>query len=730
MKQYKKAVLSAVIFSLCIRTCFPDVSHAAAPERIKDETVYVNLTSSGRIDSTVVVNAFKVNGRKKIADYGNYENIKNLSGEAKPSVNNGYIEFEVDPEADMFYYQGELKNVKLPWEFDIKYFLDGKELTGEELIGKSGNVEIVLEAKSNPAAGSYFADNYLAQITIILDTDKFKNIVCTDAMTATIGSNKQLSLMVLPGMNKTYRVSAVAEEFETDGISIAMVKVSDSINEKLDGLKVSLNDMASGIEQLTDATGQLKNGSEDLSEAVSLLNGGVASVARVTPSLISGMDEIDRGAWNIYEGSKRLSSASALIRGGLGELDSKSIDIIKGTDTIIGGLNEMSASKNAVKAGINELNKSKSGINELSSGISVLSDGYKKIEDGLAETASKKEELSAGLEVLKGSDTDISALSGGLDTLKSGISELSYANAQQRQIIDALIAAAGKDPNLAPYAEYLGTMQFISKSMGDGFSAASSGIDTLSAGVDTAQEGINTLYSAAETFGNSAIALTDAAETMHGGMKELNGGFGKLSGSVGNVNKLFNAANSFADSSLKLAEGAEKIAAGAETLKNGLSDYTEGVNTLAVNYIELDNGIYELENGALALSGGTTEMYAGIDSVSVAINEIGDNMNKLDTSAARLPAAMDSFRLGGGQILQALSSPIGNAGSIASMSADAAPVSFAAPGIVTPKSVQFAMKTPNLHIPDETPEDEQPEKVGFIKKLINLFKPKSKKDQG
>lgn len=711
----------AIIYAAVLSFCFQSAAYAEQ-ERIKDETVYVNLASDGSIRNTFVVNAFRLNGQNKIIDYGNYENIKNLSGTAKPEVNNGYIKFDVEPGTDMFYYQGELKNVNIPWDIRIRYFLDGKEMTGEEIIGKSGNLEIILDARSNPRAQSYFADNYLAQITAVFDTDKFKNINCTDAMTAIIGSNKQLSMMVLPGMDKTYHISANVSEFEMDGISIAMISVSDGITEKLDSLKISIGDMSRGIDQLVDGSGRLKNGADDLSSAISLLNAGTSSVVRVIPSLGSGINELDRGVWSVYSGAKRLSAASADIRSGLGELDSKSIDIIKGVDAISGGLKEMTNKKTAVISGINELNKSKSGIGDISAGIDKLNAGYKEVEDGLIQAASKKGELEAGREELKNADTDISALSGGLDTLKSGIGELSYANSQQSQIINALLAAAAKDPNLAPYAQYIGTLQYISDSVGTGLSDMSEGVDTLSGGVNTAQDGINTLYSAAETFADASILMADASEQLAGGMKKLNSGFGELSGGIGKIDKLFSAANSFADSSLKLIEGAEKIAGGTEELRNGLVEYTRGVNTLAVNYIDFDNGIYELENGALALSGGMSELSAGGDAIISALNEIGDNMDKLDSSAAVLPSAIDSLRMGGNQIIQAVSSPAGSIGNAAEISGDAMPVSFAAPGIVTPNSVQFAIKTPDLHIPDETPEDAQEEKVGFIQKLIGLFK--------
>jgi len=718
LKRTKKIILLITAFSLC----FQSFAYADTKSN-KDETVYVNLESDGKIKNTIIVNAFKVNGQNKVIDYGKYENIKNLSGTQKPSVNNGYIEFDVDPGIDTFYYQGEVHNTELPWNFTIKYYLDGVEMKGEELIGKSGNAVIEIDAQSNKNADPYFSNNYLAQLSMTLDSDIFKNVSCSDAMITTIGNNKQVSLMILPGTNKTYHISANVSEFEMDGMTIAMVRVSDGISETLDSLKISMGDLSSGIDQLISGSGQLKGGTQDLTSAISLLNTGVSSIARSAPALTAGMSEIDKGAWSVYDGSKKLSAASALIRGGLGELDSKSIQLISGIDAISGGLSEMTKSKTAVKEGINELNKSKSGVNELAGGVNTLSDGYKNVETKLSEVASKKDAINDGINTLKSADTDISELTGGLDTLQSGVSELSYANSQQRQIIDALAAAAQKDPNLAPYAQYIGTMQYISKNMGEGFSSASTGIDALKDGVNTAQDGINTLYASANTFAESASALTDAAGQLHDGMKELNEGFDKLRGNIGKVNKLFNAANSFADSSLKLAEGAEKISDGVSALKSGTEEYTAGVNKLAVNYIDLDNGIYELESGASALSGGVTELYSGSDSLVSAINEVSDNMNKLDSSASGLPDSIDLLRMGGHQIIEGLgSSSGGDMSKLITMSSEAIPVSFAAPGIITPKTVQFAIKTPNLHLPDDEADEEEPEKAGFFQKLVNLFK--------
>ena len=50
----------------------------------------------------------------------------------------------IDTKADRFYYQGNLISKELPWNIDIKYYLNDKELAADALAGKSGKLKIAV----------------------------------------------------------------------------------------------------------------------------------------------------------------------------------------------------------------------------------------------------------------------------------------------------------------------------------------------------------------------------------------------------------------------------------------------------------------------------------------------------------------------------------------------------------------------------------------------------------
>ena len=113
---------------------------AGEGEPEKDETVYV-LYSSGNDVKEVIVSDWLQNAKalESIADVSDLTNIENVKG---------YEDFAKDGEnltwnakgADI-YYQGKTDK-ELPMTVKITYFLDGKEMSAEEIAGKSGKVTI------------------------------------------------------------------------------------------------------------------------------------------------------------------------------------------------------------------------------------------------------------------------------------------------------------------------------------------------------------------------------------------------------------------------------------------------------------------------------------------------------------------------------------------------------------------------------------------------------------
>ena len=97
----------------------------------KDETVYSKLDASGSNYKTIV--------STHIENTENEELIKDLSDFKQDGTT-----FTWNANKNDIYYQGESQK-DLPIECKVKYELDGKEISANEIAGKSGKVKITLQ---------------------------------------------------------------------------------------------------------------------------------------------------------------------------------------------------------------------------------------------------------------------------------------------------------------------------------------------------------------------------------------------------------------------------------------------------------------------------------------------------------------------------------------------------------------------------------------------------------
>jgi len=129
----------------------------------KQEVVYSILDLDGSVDSIYVVNIFDGG---QIIDYGNYSEVRNMT--TSEEINQSGDEITINTSANKLYYQGTLKSKELPWNFQIKYTLDGKEISGKELAGKSGKLQIDMAVASNTKVNSVFLRTMLYRLGFCL----------------------------------------------------------------------------------------------------------------------------------------------------------------------------------------------------------------------------------------------------------------------------------------------------------------------------------------------------------------------------------------------------------------------------------------------------------------------------------------------------------------------------------------------------------------------------------
>ena len=277
------------------------------------ENVYVHMSADGEISGTYVVNSYTLDEETDITDYGNYTKVQNLTN--MEALNQDGNEITFHAEEGKFYYQGDMVNAELPWDFTITYKLDGNEMTPEELAGETGSLEIIIDTKKNARVDSRYYDNYLLQINLSLEGETTRKIVAEDAAVAEAGTAKQVVFTGMPEQDNHFVVTADVENFEMDGISITGTPFSMAIDMG------DTDEMVDQFDELTDAVDQLNEGTSKLAEGMKKLDNGADSLKSGSAQFASGLSTLSGNSKTIVNASKQIKSALNTINKSLGKAD-------------------------------------------------------------------------------------------------------------------------------------------------------------------------------------------------------------------------------------------------------------------------------------------------------------------------------------------------------------------------------------------------------------------------
>ena len=205
MKQKIVRRASALVLAGCLLAGAALPAFAASA---KEEVIYANLDASGTVTGVYAVNSFAVQAGDTVTDHGSYTAVRNMTT-TDPLEHSGDTITATMAQDGKLYYEGTMDTATaLPWLVKLTYMLDGAEIAPEELGGKSGALTIRLQVSRNPDCTGDFFDQYALQVTMTLDTDRAQNIVADGATMANVGSNKQLSYILLPGSDSDVTVTA------------------------------------------------------------------------------------------------------------------------------------------------------------------------------------------------------------------------------------------------------------------------------------------------------------------------------------------------------------------------------------------------------------------------------------------------------------------------------------------------------------------------------------------
>lgn len=383
----------------------------------KDESVYLISDANGNVNKTIVVDHLKNKDKKDtLEDASNLSDIENVKGKEKFTQSGDKLTWQAGGKD--IYYQGTA-TAEPPVTQKVTYYLDGKEISPEDLAGKSGKVKIRFDYKNTTSytetvnGEKQTVSVPFAAITGLVLGDGFENIEVTNGKAEVSDSSSVVLGYALPGLKDSLGIkegdldgdvnipeymemTADVKNFSMPAAMTFVVNASDYVST--DGIDTSdLDDM---INDLKDASTQLQDGSKTLAEGTDTLSDGLST----------------------------LQSKLGTFASGVGTLQSGLKTYTDGVSTLSGGLNTLGNSTGTLVSGADKLN---SGAGQLASGSATLKDGLKTYTDGASSLAAGVRNLDAGMDTLKsGTDTlsqSAPSLVSGVNSLSDGINTLNKA---------------------------------------------------------------------------------------------------------------------------------------------------------------------------------------------------------------------------------------------------------------------------------------------------------------
>ncbi len=560
-----------------------------------------------------------------------------------------------------------MENVQIPWNITFIYTLDGKEISPEELAGKSGALKINLKIEKNDKCTTDFYDSYALQAALTLDTEKCKNIQADGATLANVGADKQISYTVLPGKGLDAQISADVTDFEMDAVSINGVKLDLDID-------IDDEELMDKVREITDAAKSINDGTTELSDGTGELKGA-------GNSLVDGAESLDTGVNDLDNGINSLNTGVSVMQEALNELNSKSGDLTGGSAQMYYALKTLQSELANVSVSTEQLSQLTQSSAAIKSAIADIYAGAVQLQQSISYDSYKMSMKENGL--------DIDQLQNGnkqvINTLSKQIEQLSTTLAQIKQIpgYENNTELAGQVAQLEAQIDSLSTIVTLLSGNNAAIMGTEQYYNAVYAGAGEIVKGIKELQDNYEQFDASIVNLADSLINLSVNVTKLNAAvtqltqmYGQLDGGIGEytdgVAQIVAAYSQIADGTYSLVSGSKSLAAGSDTLKQGTKDMYSGIVTL--------------DDGTKQLNDGTKEFYEQTDGMDT---KIEDTVNEM----------LDSISGGDSEI-----------------------VSFVSDKNTEVKAVQFVIKTAAIEkqkIAVYTVDTAK--KLNFWQKLLKLF---------
>ena len=360
-----------------------------------DEAYYAMTDYYGNLADGSVVKSYRTNGIATLTDYGDYDEIINLTDGTVPARNGGMTTFRLDEKAlpGTFYFEGKTAKPfqQLPWTISMSYTLNGVPTKAEDLAGQAGVVEIRLDIVPNGRASEYARNNYTLEAMAIFNQDDILSLEAPGAQVQLIGNLRAVLFLGLPGEECHYTIRVGSEDFAFGGMTFLMVPATLSqleeiakLSERKDDLEENYNKLSGSIDSLLDA--------------MTAMTGSLNASA-------NGLEQLNKARGIFSDGKGVIYSGTDALREDLSNL----ADVLEPVEGQIEALSKtISDSKSTLRSMTNTVSDLKDDLKDVESALRDLEDGTGDARKVFSALGSLRKSLKALQEALGGTVKDTS----------------------------------------------------------------------------------------------------------------------------------------------------------------------------------------------------------------------------------------------------------------------------------------------------------------------------------
>ncbi len=626
----------------------------------KDETVYVLAGADGSVQKIIVSDWIKNSlGNAAVSDRSELTDVENVKGDEIYTMNGDNMRVW-DAEGNDIYYQGSIEK-ELPVDLSVTYKLDGKPISADELVGKSGRVTIRFDYQ-NKQYETVEIDGKQEKIYVpfamltgaLLSDDVFTNVNVTNGKLINDGSRTVVIGIAFPGLQENLAISkdkleipdyveitADAVDFQLDmTVTLATNQLFNEFDtDNLD----SVSELSTSMDELTSAMDQLLDGSSQLYE-------GIATLLERSDELVEGINQLAVGAESLKNGANSLDSGAAELQTGATQLSEGLNTLESNNDALNGGARQVfdtllaTANTQLAAAGLDVPTLTVENYAQVLNGVIVSLDENAIYEQALNQVTAAVEAQRETIEqqVTAAVEREVTAQVTAVvrEKVTAQVTEV-VRNTVAEQVIqsvlnmdkasyDAAVAAGQIDKETQEMIEAAIEQQMQSEQIAQQIQAgveeqmATQPIqDTIAAKTDEQMQSDaikQTIAEQTELQIQKIISEQMASDEVQAQLAAAAQG----AKSVIALKSSLDSYNTFYLGLQSYTAGVADAAEGAGALKDGTDDLKVGTSQLSAGASELYDGILTLKNGTPALVDGITQLRDGSMQLSDGLKEFNE----------------------------------------------------------------------------------------------------------